>query len=64
MVEYAIVSGKNFFWGFLNTIEPSINPIREFFAKIGLNLSVGETCFAIFMIMAVVIGSLIVLMTK
>lgn len=64
MIEYAIVSGGNFFLGFLNIIEPSVNPIRELFAKIGLNLSVGETCFAIFTIMAVVIGSLIVLMTK
>ncbi len=64
MVEYAIVSGKNFCGDFLNIIGPSINPIKVLFTKIGLYLSVGETCFAIFIIMAVVIGSLIVLMTK
>lgn len=61
MVEYAIVSGKNFFGTFLSTIEPSLYTIQGLFAKIGLNLSTGEACFVSFAIITVVVGSLVFL---
>ena len=64
MDEYAIVSGKNFFGIFLNTIEPSIYPVQSLFAKIGLNLSTGEACFVSFTIITVVVGSLVLLIIK
>ncbi|MEN8210493.1 MAG: hypothetical protein ABFR31_02155, partial [Thermodesulfobacteriota bacterium] len=62
--EYAIVSGKNFFNGFLSAVEPTINPLRGLFAKIGLNLSVAETGVVSLIIIAAVVGSLIMLLTK
>ena len=64
MVEYAIVSGRNFLNGFWGTIEPTINPLREFMAKMGLNLSVVETCFALVIIAAVCVCSFVMLTTK
>ena len=64
MVEYAIVSGRSFFNGFLSAVEPTINPLRGLFAKIGLNLSIAETGFVSLIIVVVVVGSLIMLLTK
>jgi len=64
MVEYAIISGKNFWGDFLNAIGPTINPIQVFLGKIGLNLSVAETGFLAAALIAVIVGSLIVLILK
>ncbi len=64
MVEYAIVSGKNFFIDFWGTIEPAINPFRGFLAKMGIHLSVPETCFALMIIGAIGVCSFIMFATK
>ena len=60
MIEYAIVSGQSF----LNLIEPTLTPVRGLFAKVGLNLSVVETSFAILIIVGFTIVSLYFLATK
>lgn len=64
MVEYALVLGRNFFGGFLSSIEPGIIPIQGLFAKMGLTLSAGEACFALLFIIALVVGSLVLLIIK
>lgn len=60
MVEYAIISGKNF----LNLLEPNFIQLKNLYAKIGLNLTIGEACFVSGIIFATVLGLLILLVTK
>ncbi|MBU8910375.1 MAG: hypothetical protein KOO65_03815 [Desulfobacterales bacterium] len=60
MIEYAIVSGKNF----LTLIEPSLMPLQELYAKIGLNLSVVEAGVVSLILIAVIIGSLFFMLSK
>lgn len=60
MIEYAIVSGQSF----LNLIGPTLAPVIGLFAKVGLNLSVVEACFAILIIVGLTIVSLYFLATK
>ncbi|MBU8848574.1 MAG: hypothetical protein KOO64_03470 [Desulfobacterales bacterium] len=60
MIEYAIVSGKNF----LTLIESSLIPLRGLYAKIGLNLSVAEAGVVSLILIAVIIGSLFFVLSK
>ena len=60
MIEYAIISGQSF----LNLIGPTLDPVIRLFAKVGINLSGAEACFAILIIVGLTIVSLYFLATK
>jgi len=64
MVEYAIISGKNFFGSFLSATGPAIYQIQGLAAKIGLNLSVAETFFLFAVLIAVITGLLVMFIIK
>ncbi len=60
MIEYSIISGKNF----LNLLEPNLIQLKYLYARIGLNLTIGEACFVSGIIVATVLGLLIFLVIK
>jgi hypothetical protein len=60
MIEYAIISGQNF----LNLIGPTLAPLRNLYAKVGLSLSVAETCFLTLILVGLIIVSLYFLAVK
>jgi hypothetical protein len=60
MIEYAILSGQSF----LTIIETTLDPLRTFYGKVGLNLSVAETGFATLILAGLIIVSLFFLAMK
>ena len=60
MIEYALVAGKNFF----STIEPSLIPLADMYARFGLHLSPFESGFVTMILLATVIGVFIMIVTR
>ena len=60
MIEYAILSGQSF----LTIIETTLDPLRKFYGKVGLSLSVAETGFATLILAGLIIVSLYFLAVK
>ncbi|MBW2653991.1 MAG: hypothetical protein JRC91_03390 [Deltaproteobacteria bacterium] len=60
MIEYAIVSGKNF----IGLINPVLTPLQGFYANLGLNLSLVEAGVVSLILILVIIVSSFFLYTK
>ncbi|WP_299983714.1 hypothetical protein [Desulfobacula sp.] len=60
MIEYAVVSGKNF----IGLIEPGLIPLQRLYAKLGINLSLGEAGVVSLVLILVILVSSFFLYTK
>ena len=60
MIEYAVVSGKNF----LILIDPALIPLQKLYAKLGLNLSGGEAGGVTLILIVVMIVSFFFVYTR